>query len=43
MVVDACLYVNSIARTGYARSDANLPVCVLVFTFIYAVMRACMA
>ena len=34
---------TALTRTGYARSDANLPVCVLVFTFIYAVMRACMA
>ena len=32
----------SLTPTGFARNDANLPVCVLVFTFIYAVMRACL-
>ena len=30
-------------KTGYNRADANLPVCVLVFTLIYAVLRACLA
>ena len=30
-------------KTGYNRSDADLPVCVLVFTLIYAVLRACLA
>ena len=30
-------------RTGFNRDDADLPVCVLVFTLIYAVMRACLA
>ena len=30
-------------RTGFNRSDADLPVCVLVFTLIYAVLRACLA
>ena len=29
--------------TGYIRNDADIPVCVLVFTLIYAVMRACLA
>ena len=37
-------YVTSIAytKTGFNRSDADIPVCVLVFTLIYAVMRACL-
>ena len=30
-------------RTGFNRSDADVPVCVLVFTLIYAVLRACLA
>lgn len=30
-------------KTGFNRNDADLPVCVLVFTLIYAVMRACLA
>lgn len=30
-------------KTGFNRGDADLPVCVLVFTLIYAVMRACLA
>ena len=30
-------------KTGYNRNDADLPVCVLVFTLIYAVLRACLA
>lgn len=34
---------GALTPTGFARNDANLPVCVLVFTFIYAVMRACFA
>ena len=28
-------------KTGFNRADADLPVCVLVFTLIYALMRAC--
>ncbi len=37
-------YFTSIAytKTGFNRSDADIPVCVLVFTLIYAVMRACL-
>ena len=30
-------------KTGFNRNDADIPVCVLVFTLIYAVMRACFA
>lgn len=30
-------------QTGFIRSDADIPVCVLVFTLIYAMMRACIA
>ena len=30
-------------KTGFALNDADLPVCVLVFTLIYAVLRACLA
>ncbi len=33
----------ALTPTGFVRNDANIPVCVLVFTFIYAVMRACLA
>ena len=29
-------------KTGFNRSDVDIPVCVLVFSFIYAVMRACL-
>ena len=30
-------------RTGYHRNDADIPVCVLMFTLIYATFRACLA
>ena len=30
-------------KTGFIRDDADMPVCVLVFTLIYAVLRACLA
>ena len=30
-------------KTGFNRNDADIPVCVLVFTLIYAVLRACFA
>ena len=30
-------------KTGFNHSDADIPVCVLVFTLIYAVLRACLA
>lgn len=30
-------------KTGFNRSDSDVPVCVLVFTLIYAVLRACLA
>ena len=30
-------------KTGFNRDDADLPVCVLMFSLIYAVMRACLA
>ena len=29
-------------KTGFSRADADLPVCVLVFSLIYAVLRACL-
>lgn len=29
-------------KTGFNRNDVDLPVCVLVFSLIYAVMRACL-
>jgi undecaprenyl-diphosphatase len=29
-------------KTGYSCADVNFPVCVLMFTLIYAVMRACL-
>lgn len=29
-------------KTGFNRADADLPVCVLVFSLIYAVLRACL-
>ncbi len=29
-------------KTGFSREDADLPVCILVFTLIYAVIRACL-
>ena len=36
-------YFTSLAytKTGFNRGDVDIPVCVLVFTFIYAIMRAC--
>lgn len=30
-------------KTGFNRNDSDIPVCVLVFTLIYAVLRACLA
>ena len=30
-------------KTGYSRKDVDIPVCVLVFTLIYAALRACLA
>ena len=30
-------------KTGFKRDDADIPVCVLVFTLIYAVLHACLA
>lgn len=30
-------------KTGFIREDADMPVCVLMFTLIYAVLRACLA
>ena len=30
-------------KTGFKRDDADIPVCVLVFTLIYAILRACLA
>lgn len=30
-------------KTGFNRNDADLPVCVLVFTLIYAALRSCLA
>ena len=30
-------------KTGYYRADADIPVCILVFTLIFAVLRACLA
>ena len=30
-------------RTGYHRNDVDIPVCVLMFTLIYATFRACLA
>lgn len=30
-------------KTGFNRNDSDIPVCVLVFTQIYAVLRACLA
>jgi len=35
-------YVSShYTKTGFQRSHADIPVCVLAFTFIYALIRAC--
>ena len=30
-------------KKGFNRNDSDIPVCVLVFTLIYAVLRACLA
>lgn len=30
-------------KMGFNRNDSDIPVCVLVFTLIYAVLRACLA
>jgi undecaprenyl-diphosphatase len=34
---------HAYTKTGFNRNDSDIPVCVLVFTLIYAVLRACLA
>ncbi|MCR4809378.1 MAG: phosphatase PAP2 family protein [Prevotella sp.] len=37
-------YVSSqYSKTGFLRSHADIPVCVLVFTLVYALIKACLA